>query len=117
MKSKIALFGLLSLVSSMLGCSTPECRIDDFNGNCCIDESYCGNAYDNVSNSNSKEVNEACNKLGKYYKPILCPDDFNTSVLESYKNCTKLEVKRMCKGGDDLWNGAKANIFDVYCCE
>lgn len=116
MKNKITLFGLLLAVSGIFGCSTPECRVEDFNGNCCIDESFCGNHYDSDT-SNSEAIAQVCKNLGEYYMPILCPDAFNTDELSTYTNCTKIEVKRMCKGGDDLLNGAPANTFDVYCCK
>lgn len=116
MKNKITLFGLLLVVSSMFGCSTPECRVEDFNGNCCIDESFCGSAYD-TPDINSEKLNSMCAEIGKFRKPILCGEEFNTAELSSYDNCTKIETKRMCKGGDDLLTGAKAEKYDVYCCE
>lgn len=82
------------IISIITGCNVdPACRIEDFNGNCCMDESYCGDQYD-FSDSSSEIVNKICFKMGPYRKPIICPIDFNTSVLSNYENCSKIEVKK-----------------------
>lgn len=97
-----------------VGCNSPkECRIEDFNGSCCIDEVQCGNDYAVIGND-SEFLNNECLKLGEFRKPVLCPSELNISA---YENCTSIEVERSCKGDDNLWSGAKSVSYEVQCCE
>lgn len=109
----VGMFGVLW----NFGCAgDPECQVKDLNSNCCIAPTECREDT-GVTENTTEELVKKCQEAFPSSRPLLCDVDFDLKVVVKGFDCKPLDIKKTCRGGDDLINGREAVFYTVQCCE